>query len=98
MIFRLRGVTYAYRARNGQTRANRLSAGRGVGEAAGVARPVLNDVSLDIPSGSTAAVLGLSGAGKSTLLYLLGLLWDGELAAGSIRYTDRDGASTHTPA
>ncbi|RPI70312.1 MAG: ATP-binding cassette domain-containing protein, partial [Desulfobacteraceae bacterium] len=33
---------------------------------------VLNDVSLDIPKGTIAAVTGVSGSGKSTLLHLLG--------------------------
>ena len=33
--------------------------------------PVLRDISLDIPAGSTAALIGATGAGKSTLLSLL---------------------------
>jgi ABC-type lipoprotein export system ATPase subunit len=79
MSFRLEGVTYAYPPR----RDRRPDPANG--------RPVLRGLTLEIPSAATVAVLGASGVGKSTLLYLLGLLWDGELAAGSIQYTDRQG-------
>ncbi|KAA2257110.1 thiol reductant ABC exporter subunit CydD [Solihabitans fulvus] len=37
----------------------------------GAAEPALRDVSLDLPRGSTVAVVGPSGAGKSTLFALL---------------------------
>ncbi|MGG4608405.1 peptidase domain-containing ABC transporter [Providencia sp. Me31A] len=34
-------------------------------------KPILNDVSLDLPSGSQIAIVGESGAGKSTLLRII---------------------------
>ena len=40
------------------------------------ARPILKDVSFDIPSGKTVAVVGPSGAGKSTLARLLFRFYD----------------------
>ena len=42
----------------------------------GRGRPALNDVSLDVPAGSTVGVSGESGAGKSTLASLLLRLQD----------------------
>lgn len=57
-------------------------------------KPALfQDVSLDIPAGSSVAVMGVSGTGKSTLLGLvLGLL---KPQAGNIWYDDYD-IVTHT--
>ena len=40
------------------------------------ARPILHDVSFDIPAGKTVAVVGPSGAGKSTLARLLYRFYD----------------------
>jgi ATP-binding cassette subfamily B protein len=39
-------------------------------------RPVLLDIDLDVPAGSTAAILGPTGAGKTTLVSLLPRLYD----------------------
>ncbi len=62
----------------------------------GAGRPMLRDISLDVPRGAKVGLVGESGSGKSTLLkLLLGLerpqtgriLFDGEpLAAGNARY------------
>ncbi|MGL6108495.1 MAG: ABCB family ABC transporter ATP-binding protein/permease [Rubrivivax sp.] len=48
---------------------------RGEG-AQGTARPILHDVSFEIPAGKTLAVVGPSGAGKSTLARLLYRFYD----------------------
>jgi ATP-binding cassette subfamily B protein len=38
--------------------------------------PVLHDISLRIPAGSTLAIVGPTGSGKSTLAALVGRLWE----------------------
>ncbi|HXZ20016.1 MAG TPA: ABC transporter ATP-binding protein [Candidatus Acidoferrales bacterium] len=40
------------------------------------ARPVLDDISLKIPAGSTVAIVGPTGSGKSTMATLVARLWD----------------------
>jgi ATP-binding cassette subfamily B protein len=47
------------------------------------ARPILHDLSFDIPGGKTVAVVGSSGAGKSTLARLLYRFYD--VMGGAIR-------------
>lgn len=51
-------------------------------------RPTIDGVSLDIPAGSHAAVVGATGSGKTTLGYLLARLYD--VDAGSICYDGVD--------
>jgi len=58
-------------------------------------RPVLANLSLEVPSGASAAIVGPSGSGKTTLLSLLGGLLPPQ--QGVIRCTDDDGVD-HTPA
>jgi ABC-type lipoprotein export system ATPase subunit len=53
-------------------------------------RPILRDVSLNLPAGRVIVVLGVSGLGKTTLLNLLALLWERRIPHGSIRYGDDD--------
>jgi ATP-binding cassette subfamily B protein len=38
--------------------------------------PTLHDVSLDVPAGTTVALVGATGSGKTTLVQLLGRLYD----------------------
>ena len=52
------------------------------------ARPILHDVSFDIPAGKTVAVVGPSGAGKSTLARLLYRFYD--VTGGAIRIDGQD--------
>jgi ATP-binding cassette subfamily B multidrug efflux pump len=49
------------------------TAGHGDGASGG---PVLQDISLEIPAGSTLAIVGPTGSGKSTLAALIARLWD----------------------
>ncbi len=60
---------------------------RGEGEQK-FARPILHDVSFDIPAGKTVAVVGPSGAGKSTLARLLYRFYD--IQSGSISIDGQD--------
>jgi ATP-binding cassette, subfamily B, multidrug efflux pump len=57
-------------------------AAQGNGTNGGGAHPVLRDISLKIPAGSTLAIVGPTGSGKTTLAALVARLWeapDGEL-------------------
>ena len=51
------------------------------------ARPVLDDITLKIPAGSTVAIVGPTGSGKSTLAALVARLWDAP--AGAVRIDGR---------
>jgi len=55
--------------------------GNGAGKAAGSngsngAHPVLRDINLKIPAGSTLAIVGPTGSGKTTLAALVARLWE----------------------
>jgi ABC-type multidrug transport system fused ATPase/permease subunit len=51
-------------------------------------RPALRDVSLDVPAGTTVALVGATGSGKTTLVQLLGRLYD--VDSGSVRIDGAD--------
>jgi len=48
----------------------------------------LNDVSLEVPAGRTAALVGASGAGKSTILNLIPRFYD--VGSGAVTIDDQD--------
>jgi ATP-binding cassette subfamily B protein len=54
------------------------------------ARPILHDVSFEIPAGRTVAVVGASGAGKSTLARLLYRFYDVADGGGRITIDGQD--------
>ena len=54
------------------------------------ARPILHDVSFEIPAGKTVAVVGPSGAGKSTLARLLYRFYDVADGGGRISIDGQD--------
>ena len=54
-------------------------------------RRVVDGVSFDVPDGARVGLIGESGSGKSlTALVILGLLPDGAIASGSVRWDDRE--------
>lgn len=54
----------------------------------GAGRKVLKDIDLDIPAGSTTALVGPSGSGKSTFAALIARLWDPDSGAISLDGVD----------
>ena len=54
----------------------------------GALRPVLKDISLNVPAGSTLAIVGQTGSGKSTLANLIPRLFDPP--AGTVLVDGRD--------
>lgn len=51
-------------------------------------KPTLSEISIDVPAGSSVAIVGSTGSGKTTLGYLLARLYD--VQGGSIRYDGID--------
>lgn len=50
-------------------------------------KPVLKEISFNVPEGTTTALVGLSGSGKTTIINLLGRFWDvkqGKIKIGGI--------------
>ena len=51
-------------------------------------RPALKEVALEVPAGSTVALVGPSGAGKTTIAHLFMRFWDAD--AGRVRMDGHD--------
>ncbi len=79
-----RHLTFAYpTSGNGGISSAREAASRG--KTPGV--PMLHDINLRVPAGSTLAIVGPTGSGKSTLAALVARLW--EAPVGSLRLDGR---------
>jgi ATP-binding cassette, subfamily B, multidrug efflux pump len=50
--------------------------GNGTGVGANSSRPILSNINLTIPAGSTLAIIGPTGSGKTTLAALVARLWE----------------------
>jgi ABC-type multidrug transport system fused ATPase/permease subunit len=74
----LRGVTLRYDESDdfGATYAGSRGASLESSSEARVARPALNDVDLDVPAGTTVALVGGTGSGKTSLVSLISRLYD----------------------
>ena len=56
--------------------SSKAVAGNGTGASANSSHPILSNINLRIPAGSTVAVIGPTGSGKTTLAALVARLWD----------------------
>jgi len=63
-----RNLTFTYPTANMHSGSN--------GTAASIAKPVLKNINLKIPAGSTLAIVGPTGSGKTTLAALIARLWE----------------------
>jgi ATP-binding cassette subfamily B protein len=55
---------------------NRAVSGNGTGASANSSNPILSNINLKIPAGSTLAIIGPTGSGKTTLAALVARLWE----------------------
>jgi ATP-binding cassette, subfamily B, multidrug efflux pump len=67
-----RNLTFAYPTAISGNGSN----GAGANGHGGEARPVLRNINLKIPAGSTVAIVGPTGSGKTTLAALIARLWE----------------------
>jgi len=71
-----RQLTFAYPTSSNGSATGRLHTTEGVS-----ARPVLRDINLRVPAGSTLAIVGPTGSGKTTLAALVARLWEAPTGA-----------------
>jgi ATP-binding cassette subfamily B multidrug efflux pump len=56
--------------------ASNAVSGNGTGASANSSHPILSNINLKIPAGSTLAIIGPTGSGKTTLAALVARLWE----------------------
>src|ERR1700730_2823746 len=56
--------------------SSRAVAGNGTGASADSSHPILKNINLTVPAGSTLAIIGPTGSGKTTLAALVARLWE----------------------
>jgi ATP-binding cassette subfamily B multidrug efflux pump len=56
--------------------SSKAIAGNGTGASANSSHPILSNINLRIPAGSTVAIIGPTGSGKTTLAALVARLWE----------------------
>jgi ATP-binding cassette, subfamily B, multidrug efflux pump len=73
-----RDLTFTYPTNLAGNTANAVVTAASItnGSGAGAAHPVLRDITLRIPAGSTLAIVGPTGSGKTTLASLIARLWE----------------------
>jgi len=59
-----------------KTPSTKAIAGNGTGASANSSHPMLSNINLRIPAGSTLAIIGPTGSGKTTLAALVARLWE----------------------
>jgi ATP-binding cassette, subfamily B, multidrug efflux pump len=77
-----RGLTFTYPTTLSGESAKAKTNGSGNASSKNGSHPVLRDIDLKIPAGSTLAIVGPTGSGKTTLAALIARLWeapDGQL-------------------
>ena len=55
---------------------SKAASGNGTGASANSSNPILSNINLKIPAGSTLAIIGPTGSGKTTLAALVARLWE----------------------
>ena len=61
--------------------------GNGTGASANSSHPILSNINLRIPAGSTLAIIGPTGSGKTTLAALVARLWEAPAGRIADRWT-----------
>ncbi|HEX4562877.1 MAG TPA: ABC transporter ATP-binding protein [Solirubrobacteraceae bacterium] len=73
----MRGVTLRYDTQDGELGPAYTAAGSGARSSHATSAPeVLHDIDLDVPAGTTVALVGATGSGKTSLVALISRLYD----------------------